>query len=136
MSDADRPRLLSSGNPQIPKGEGPAPVRAYIEAMPGWKREVGDCLDRMAVRACPDLRMAVRWNTPFYGKKDGWFFCMYCYTAHVQLSFFRGADLVPPPPKQSKVAGVRYVDIREGPWDQAQVEDWLVQAAQRPGVQL
>ncbi len=35
------PRLLSGGNPQIPKADGDPPVQAYIEAMPGWKREVG-----------------------------------------------------------------------------------------------
>ena len=29
------PKLLSGGNPQIPKGEGDAPVQAYIAAVPG-----------------------------------------------------------------------------------------------------
>lgn len=33
-SDA-KPKLLSGGNPQIPKGDGDAPVRDYIAAMPG-----------------------------------------------------------------------------------------------------
>ena len=32
--------LLSGGNPQIPKGDGDAPVQAYIAAMPGWKRAI------------------------------------------------------------------------------------------------
>ena len=36
------PKLLSGGNPQIPKGEGDAPVQAYIAAMPGWKRAIGE----------------------------------------------------------------------------------------------
>jgi hypothetical protein len=35
------PRLLSGGNPQIPKGDGDGPVQGYIAAMPGWKRDVG-----------------------------------------------------------------------------------------------
>ena len=35
------PTLLSGGNPQIAKGDGDAPVQAYIAAMPGWKRDVG-----------------------------------------------------------------------------------------------
>ncbi|WP_419938762.1 hypothetical protein [Candidatus Palauibacter sp.] len=38
---AAEPKLLSGGNPQIPKGDGDAPVQAYIAAMPDWKREVG-----------------------------------------------------------------------------------------------
>jgi hypothetical protein len=29
------PRLLSGGNPQIPKGDGPAPVAVYLDALPG-----------------------------------------------------------------------------------------------------
>ena len=40
------PKLLSGGNPQIPK-EGDEPVQAYIAAMPGWKRSVGERLDRL-----------------------------------------------------------------------------------------
>jgi hypothetical protein len=39
------PKLLSGGNPQIPKGEGDEPVQAYIAAMPGWKRSLGERLD-------------------------------------------------------------------------------------------
>ena len=35
------PVLLSGGNPQIPKGDGDAPVQAYIAAMPGWKSDLG-----------------------------------------------------------------------------------------------
>ena len=42
---ADRttePRLLSGGNPQIPKGDGDAPVQAYLAAIPGWKRAIAN----------------------------------------------------------------------------------------------
>ena len=39
------PRLLSGGNPQIPKGEGDGPVQDYIAAMPGWKSDLGRRLD-------------------------------------------------------------------------------------------
>ena len=34
-----KPKLLSGGNPQIAKGEGDAPVQAYIAAIPGWKND-------------------------------------------------------------------------------------------------
>ena len=47
------PKLLSGGNPQIPKGEGDGPVQDYIAAMPGWKRELGERLDRLIVRSRP-----------------------------------------------------------------------------------
>ena len=42
------PRLLSGGNPQIPKGDGDGPVQDYIAAMPGWKQDAGRQLDDTA----------------------------------------------------------------------------------------
>jgi hypothetical protein len=71
--DADRnsgsePKLLSGGNPQIPKGEGDEPVQAYIAAMPSWKRSRGERLDGLIVRTVPDVHKAVKWNQPFYGR--------------------------------------------------------------------
>ncbi|MGQ0566779.1 MAG: hypothetical protein ACT4OK_17185 [Gemmobacter sp.] len=45
MDREGAPRLLAGGNPQIAKGVGETPVRAYIAAMPGWKADVGAWLD-------------------------------------------------------------------------------------------
>ena len=66
-SKATKVVLLSGGNPQIAKGEGDGPVQAYIAAMPGWKRDVGRRLDALIVRVIPNVRKAVKWNSPFYG---------------------------------------------------------------------
>ena len=86
-----KPKLLSGGNPQIPKGDGDAPVQAYIAAMPGWKREVGRYLDALIDRSVPDVRKAVRWNTPFYGIEDqGWFLAFHCFTKYVKVTFLNG----------------------------------------------
>jgi hypothetical protein len=137
MSASKEPRLLSSGNPQIAKGDGDAPVKAYIAAMPGWKSEVGRRVDCAVEHVFPDVRKAVRWNTPLYGKEDGWFLAMYCYKRYVQLTFMRGTSLTPVPPKASKVEGTCYFDIHEGDaWDEARVADWVEQAIKLPGVQL
>ncbi len=66
--------LLSGGNPQIAKGDGDAPVQAYIAALPGWKREFGERLDALIEKTVPHLRKAVKWNSPFYGVEgQGWF---------------------------------------------------------------
>ena len=101
-----RPKLLSGGNPQIPKGEGTGPVRDYIAAMPGWKRAVGKRLDELIVAAVPDVHKGVKWNQPFYGRKgEGWFISFRCYTNYVQLQFFKGTSLDPMPPKASKHDG-------------------------------
>lgn len=130
----EKPKLLSGGNPQIPKGDGDAPVQAYIAAMPGWKREVGRKLDALVVASVPGVRKAVRWNTPFYGLEgQGWFLGVHCYTKYVQLSFLNGASLQPEPPGESKHPNVRYLNIHENEWDEAQYRSWIQQAAKLPG---
>ena len=128
-------KLLSGGNPQIAKGDGDGPVQAYIAAMPGWKRGVGERVDALVMRTVPDARKAVKWNSPFYGLEgNGWFLSLHCYTRYVRLAFFRGAGLKPPPPGTSKLPNVRYLDIREDDaFDDVRLADWLAQAACLPG---
>jgi hypothetical protein len=135
---AAEPRLLAGGNPQIPKGEGDGPVRDYIAAMPGWKRGLGERLDDLIVRTVPGARKAVKWNQPLYGVEgEGWFLAFRCYTRYVQLTFFRGASLDPPPPKGSKHPGVRYLDIHEDDdLDEVRLVSWIEQAARLPGERL
>ncbi|MEA3016337.1 MAG: hypothetical protein QOI38_1059 [Sphingomonadales bacterium] len=134
----DRPILLSGGNPQIAKGEGDAPVQAYIAAMPGWKRDVGRRLDALIARAVPGVRKAVKWNSPFYGAPDreGWFLSFHVFTKYVKLTFFRGRSLRPMPPGQSRHEEVRYLDIYEGGPDEAQLADWVRQASGLPGEKI
>jgi hypothetical protein len=141
MSDRKQdaaPKLLSGGNPQIPKGEGNGPVQAYIAAMPGWKRAVGERLDDLVVRTVPDVHKAVKWNQPFYGLEgEGWFLSFRCYTNYVQLQFLKGTSLVPMPPKASKHDEVRYLDIHEDDeLDEDQLRSWIDQAAELPGEKM
>jgi hypothetical protein len=129
------PVLLAGGNPQIPKGYGDAPVQAYIAAMPGWKRDVGRKLDALIVRTVPDVRKAVKWNSPFYGVEgEGWFLNIHCFTRYVKVAFFRGTSLRPMPPGESKQKEVRYLDIHEHEQlDEAQLAAWVKQASELPG---
>lgn len=129
------PVLLSGGNPQIAKADGDAPVRAYIEAMPGWKRDVGRRLDALVVRTVSGVRKAVRWNTPFYGIEGrGWFLGFHCITKYVKVAFFRGTSLQPVPPVESKQKEVRYLHIHEGDrLDEELVGSWIRQASELPG---
>ena len=130
-----KPTLLAGGNPQIAKAYGDAPVQAYIAAMPGWKRDVGRCLDALIVRTVPDVHKAVKWNSPFYGiEGEGWFLSLHCFTNYVKVAFFRGASLRPLPPVASKHKDVRYLDIHEdNQFDEAQLAAWVKQASQLPG---
>ena len=134
-ADAKGPVLLAGGNPQIAKGDGDAPVKAYITAMPGWKRNVGHRLDALIVRTVPGVRKAVKWNSPFYGVEDqGWFLNFHCFTNYVKVAFFRGAALHPVPSGTSKLNDVRYLDIYEDDeLDEAQMATWIRQAAALPG---
>src|ERR1041385_5433072 len=90
--------LLSGGNPQIAKSDGDAPVQAYIAAIPGWKRDIAKHLDLLIARSVPNVRKAVKWNSPFYGiDGQGWFASFHVFNRYIKLTFFRGTSLVPAP---------------------------------------
>ena len=128
------PVLLSGGNPQIPKGDGDAPVQAYIAAMPGWKSGLGRRLDDLIVRTVPDVKKAVRWNSPWYGVEGmGWFVSYHVFTRYVKVTFLSGASLRPVPSGGGKDPDSRWVDIYEGAFDEEQMRDWVQQAAAIPG---
>lgn len=132
---ADGPRLLAGGNPQIPRGDGVAPVLAYLEAMPGWKADVGRHLDGLVAAAVPDVVRAVRWNQPVYGVEGGgWFASFRCFTQYVKLTFLRGAELDPVPPVEFKDPDARALHIHEGDeLADEQLRSWFAQAAAIPG---
>ena len=130
----ERPKLLSGGNPQIPKGEGDAPVQAYLAAMPGWKSAAGRRLDKVVENTVPGVKKAVKWNSPFYGVEGkGWFLSFHVFTKYIKVTFFRGAQLDPLPPVGSKDPNTRYVHIEEDGFDEAQLAEWIRQAAEIPG---
>ena len=54
-----KPKLVSGGNPQIAKGYGDALIQAYIDAMPGWKQDVGRRIDAIVTRSVPGVAKAV-----------------------------------------------------------------------------
>ena len=128
--------LLSGGNPQIAKGEGDAPVQAYIAAMPGWKRDLGARLDALIVETVPDVRKAVKWISPFYGMEGkGWFLSFHVLTRYVKVTFFNGLALDPVPPGGTpKSKDARWLDIYEADTlDEARLAAWVKQAAALPG---
>ena len=130
-----KPVLLAGGNPQIPKADGDAPVQAYIEAMPGWKHDLGQSLDELIVRTVPNVQKAVKWNSPFYGiEGQGWFLNFHCFTKYVKVAFFRGTSLSPLPPGESKGKDARYLDIHENDqFDRETLASWIRQASALPG---
>ncbi|MEV1129446.1 DUF1801 domain-containing protein [Agromyces sp. NPDC049794] len=135
---SEKPRLLAGGNPQIPKGDGEEPVNAYLRAMPGWKQDVGQRLHDLIVKTVPDVRMAVRWNSPYYGVEgNGWFLSYHCFTRYVRVTWLNGSSLDPPPPGESKHEHVRYLDLHEDDeFDDERIASWIRQASELPGDEL
>ncbi len=132
-------KLLAGGNPQIAKGHGEAPIQAYIAATPGWKQSVVRQLDELVTKAVPDVRKAVKWNSPLYGAPDqeGWFLSFHGYDRYVKVAFFRGAQLDPVPPVGSKTPSARYWHVHESDvLDEAQFTSWVKQSAKLPGEKM
>lgn len=131
---AAAPKLLAGGNPQIGKGDGNAPVQAYIDAVPGWKKAVVQQVDQLITQAVPGVQKAVRWNSPMYGLPgQGWFASLHVFTKYVKVTFFKGSALQPNPPGGS-AKEARWVDIGESGFeDEAQLTQWIQQAAAVPG---
>jgi hypothetical protein len=126
---AAKPVLLAGGNPQIAKADGDAPVRAYIAAMPGWKRGLGRRLDALIARNAPGVCRAVKWNSPFYGIEGrGWFLAFHVFTRYVKVTFFPGTALRPVP-SGGTGRDARWIDIHEDDLDEAQMAAWIRQAA-------
>ena len=96
---------------------------------------MGRRLDALIVRTVPDVRKAVKWNSPFYGVEgQGWFLSIHCFAKYIKVAFFRGASLRPVPPAESKDKYTRYFHIHEDDQlDEELVATWIRQAAALPG---
>jgi hypothetical protein len=132
-----KPVLLSGGNPQIAKGYGEAPVRAYLAAVPGWKQAACRRIDEIVSQEVPGVVKAVKWNSPFYGlEQDLWFLSFHCYDRFVKVSFYKGAELSPPPAVTSKFPTIRYHHVQEGDALGEQFADWVRKASRLPGTRM
>lgn len=126
-------KLLAGGNPQVAKADGDAPVQECLSAIPGWKRYAARKLDQLITGAVPGVCKAVRWNSPLYGiRGQGWFAGLHVFNDYVKLTFFKGTSLRPLPPGGT-AKEARWIDVREGPFDEAQLVEWVKQAVAIPG---
>ena len=136
-----QPKLLSGGNPQIPKGYGEAPVQAWLDAVPGWKQAVCRRIDAIVTEQVPGVCKAIKWNSPLYGpndpaQRDHWFLSFHCYDKYVKVTFFKGGQLEPPPPEKSKYPAIRHFHVCEGDELGDQFADWVRQASKLPGEKM
>ena len=131
---ASKPKLLSGGNPQIAKGEGDAPVRAYIAAMPGWKSDAGRRIDPLVTGPCQRQKGGEVELAVLRRRGPGRFLSFHCFTRYVKVTFFSGAALDPLPPVESKDSNTRYLHVHEdGKLDEKLLKSWIEQASGLPG---
>ena len=117
-----------------PRATAMRPCRPSSRPCRSWKHDVGRHLDDLIGEEVPDVRKAVRWNSPFYGTEGGWFPSYHCFDKYVKVTFLNGASLDPLPPESSKDPDTRYLHIREEVVDdEPQLRDWIRQAAAAPG---
>lgn len=126
---ADATRKKSKAVP-----DGHAAVEAWIEQVNPALRPIVKRLDEVIRQHTPGLRYAIKWNAPFYGLPDkGWIISLAAFKAHVDVNFFGGADLKPPPPhgesKRMRHAKVTSLAEVEDP----RLRSWIAQSQDVPG---
>ena len=136
---AAKPVLLSGGNPQIAKGDGDAPVQAYIAAMPDWKSDVGRRLDALIVRTVPGVCKAVKWNSPFYGIEGQGLVPQLSLLHEVHQSDFLPRHVAATSASrrvQTSRKCATSTSVEDEQLDEAQFAAWVKQASQLPGERL
>jgi hypothetical protein len=116
----------------------PSESRAEID---DWMRRVMpdlypivELLDRSIRESIPGLHYAVKWKKAYYGLPEvGWIIEMVAYDVSVNVVFFGGADLDPPPPlgdtDRSRYVKVTTLEEAAAP----ELRGWIVRAGSVPG---
>ena len=118
----------------------PVPSESHAE-IDDWMRRVMpdlapivEYLDEAIREAIPGLRYAVKWKKAYYGTPElGWVIEMVAYDVSVNVVFFGGADLDPPPPlgdtDRSRYVKVKALEEAQRP----EMRSWLERAGNVPG---
>ena len=125
-----------TGSTRIP----PVPSETHAD-IENWARRVMPDLhpivkglDELICRTIPGLRYAVKWKRAYYGlPRLGWIIEMVAYDVSVNIVFFGGSELDPPPPLGT-IGRTRYVKVKT--LEEAQgleVRRWIKQARRVPG---
>ena len=117
----------------------PAPTDSH-DANDDWiRRTMPDLnplvtqIDELIRETIPGLQYAVKWKKAYYGLPDrGWLIEMVAYDVSVNVVFFAGAELAPPPPLGEGRS--RYVKVRTLEEAQStEMRRWIEQAGRSSG---
>jgi hypothetical protein len=91
-------------------------------------------LDELIRGTIPELQYAIKWKKAYYGLPElGWIIEMVAYDVSVNVVFFGGADIDPPPPLgttgRTRYTKVKTIEEAQGP----EMHKWIQQAARVPG---
>lgn len=116
------------------KAEGDAAVRAWVASVKPEHRPIVERLDALVAEVVPDVKRAIKWSMPMYGRTGtGFFASVASFKDHVGFGFFAGATLEPPPPL-GEGKDMRRVKLRSmADVDERLLRSWIAQAASRPG---
>ena len=91
-------------------------------------------LDESIRETIPGLHFAVKWKRAYYGLPSlGWIIEMVAYDVSVNVVFFGGAELDPPPPLGTPER-TRYVKLKTPEEAQEpEMQKWIAQAGRVPG---
>jgi len=128
--------------PRLPNAtrKPPVPSDSHADIEDWFRRVMPDLhpivkrLDGVICETIPGLRYAVKWKRAYYGLPElGWIIEMVAYDVSVNVVFFGGAELDPPPPlgttDRSRYVKVKTVEEAQG----AEMHKWVEQAGRVPG---
>lgn len=118
----------------------PAPSDSHADLEDWIRRVMPDLhpivkrLDELIRETIPGLQYAVKWKKAYYGLPEvGWIIELAAYDVSVNVVFFGGAELDPPPPLGTR-GRTRYVKLTTLEEAQApEMLNWLQQAGGAPG---
>jgi len=133
-----KPVLLSGGNPQIAKGDGDAPVQAYIAAMRAGNA-TSDASSTRSSCARPRRAQGSEMELAFYGVEGSGRLVPRLSLLHEvrQSDVLSAAGSLRLSAGESKSQDTRYLDIYEDDQlDEAQLAAWVKHASQLPGERM
>jgi hypothetical protein len=130
----EKPRKsTTTRRPPVPS-ESHAEIEDWIGRVMPDLRPIIEATDAVIREAIPGLVYALKWKRAYYGLPElGWIIEMVAYDVSVNVVFFGGANLDPPPPLGDTDRS-RYVKLKG--LEEAQSPDmrrWIEQAARVPG---
>ena len=131
MDKARKP--ITSRKPPEPS-ESHAEIDDWIRRVMPDLHPIVERLDAMIRESIPDLRYAIKWKKAYYGSPEhGWIIEMVAYDVSVNVVFFGGADLDPPPPlgttDRTRYIKVKTLEEARGP----EMRSWVEQAGRVAG---